>query len=221
MAMRSTSWWKRARDFPTNPPISRTFAPMPSLYIKNMVCNRCIYMVGQLFDQSGLQPQSVKLGEVRLAVDPTSNQLTTLEAKLKEFGFELLTGQKHRIIEKIKTLAIEHIRQDDHLKDKAPLFSTILSNTLHKDYSSLSKLFSESEGITIEKYVIEQKIEKVKEWLAYGELTLSEMADRLGYSSVAHLSAQFKKTTGFTPSDFRKQKDHHRRSLDRVGKEPK
>lgn len=194
---------------------------MPSLYIKNMVCNRCIYMVGQLFDQSGLQPRSIKLGEVQLSADPSTQQLAILETKLREFGFELLTDQKHRIIEKIKTLAIEHIQQDDHLKDKGPLFSTVLSDTLHKDYSSLSKLFSESENITIEKYLIEQKIEKVKEWLAYRELTLSEMADRLGYSSVAHLSAQFKKTTGFTPSDFRKQKDHHRRSLDRVGKAPK
>lgn len=190
--------------------------PMPSLYIKNMVCNRCIYMVGQLAQQSGLNPQSIKLGEIELAAAPTPAQLAGLEQKLHEFGFELLTDQKHRIIENIKTLVIEHIRQDDHLKEKGPLFSTILAEALHKDYSSLSKLFSEAEGITIEKYIIEQKIEKVKEWLAYGELTLSEMADRLGYSSVAHLSAQFTKTTGFTPSAFRKQKDHHRRSLDKI-----
>jgi AraC-like DNA-binding protein len=192
---------------------------MPSLYIKNMVCSRCIYMVGQLFEQSGLKPQSIRLGEVQLAEPPTHEQTATLEAKLHEFGFELLTDQKHRIIEKIRTLVIEHIQQDDHLKEKGPLFSTLLAENLHKDYSSLSKLFSEMEGITIEKYIIEQKIEKVKEWLAYDELTLSEMADRLGYSSVAHLSTQFKKTTGFTPSAFRQQNDHHRRSLDRVGKD--
>jgi AraC-like DNA-binding protein len=189
---------------------------MPSLYIKNMVCNRCIYMVGQLIEQSGLKAQLVKLGEVQLVTPPTSEQTKQLEAKLREFGFELLTDQKHKTIEKIKTLVIEHIRQDDHLKEKAKLFSTLLAETLHKDYSSLSKLFSEVEGITIEKYVIEQKIEKVKEWLAYDELTLSQMADRLGYSSVAHLSAQFKKTTGFTPSAFRRQKDHHRRPLDKI-----
>jgi AraC-like DNA-binding protein len=181
-----------------------------------MVCNRCIYMVGQLFERSGLTPMSVKLGEVQLAVEPTSSQLATLVQNLGEFGFELLTDQKHRIVEKIKNLVIEHIQRDDHLKEKGPLFSARLAETLHKDYSSLSKLFSEVEGITIEKYIIEQKIEKVKEWLAYDELTLSEMADRLGYSSVAHLSAQFKKTTGFTPSAFRKQKDHHRRPLDEL-----
>jgi len=189
---------------------------MPSLFIKNMVCNRCIYMVDQLARQSGLTPQSVRLGEIELAGLPTLAQQATLEQKLHEFGFELLTGQKHRTIEKIKTLVIEHIQQDDHLKEKGPLFSTLLAEALHKDYSSLSKLFSEAEGITIERYIIEQKIEKVKEWLAYDELTLSEMADRLGYSSVAHLSAQFKKTTGFTPSAFRKQKDHHRRPLDKI-----
>jgi len=189
---------------------------MLSLFIKNMVCNRCIYIVGQIFKQSGLEPQSVKLGEVQLPAPPTAEQTGTLEQKLHEFGFELLTDQKRRIIEKIKTLVIEHIQQDDHLKEKGPLFSTILAEALHKDYSSLSKLFSEAEGITIEKYVIEQKIEKVKEWLAYGESSLSEMADRLGYSSVAHLSAQFKKATGVTPSAFRKQKDHHRRSLDEI-----
>lgn len=190
--------------------------PMPSLYIKNMVCNRCIYMVDQIFKQSGLEPHSVTLGEVRLSTPPTTEQTKALEQKLHEFGFELLTDQKHRIIEKIKTLVIERIQQDDHYKEKGPLFSTLLAEALHKDYSSLSKLFSEVEGITIEKYIIEQKIEKVKEWLAYDELTLSEMADRLGYSSVAHLSAQFKKTTGFTPSTFRKQKDHHRRPLDKI-----
>jgi AraC family transcriptional regulator len=192
---------------------------MESLYIKNMVCNRCIYMIGQLFEQSGLKPQTIKLGEVEIAVQPTTEQLATLGQKLEEFGFELLTDQKHRIVEKIKTLIIEHIQQDDHLKEKGPPFSTLLANALHKDYSQLSKLFSEVEGITIEKYLIGQKIEKVKEWLVYDELTLGEMADRLGYSSVAHLSAQFKKTTGFTPSAFRRQKDHHRRPLDRVGKD--
>jgi AraC-like DNA-binding protein len=189
---------------------------MPSLFIKNMVCRRCIYMVGQLSEQSGLHPQSIKLGEIELPTEPSPGQLAALEQKLREFGFELLTDQKHRIIEKIKTLVIEHIQQDDHLREKGPLFSTLLADSLHKDYSSLSKLFSEVEGITIEKYIIGQKIEKVKEWLVYDELSLSEMADRLGYSSVAHLSAQFKKTTGFTPSAFRKQKDHHRRSIDKL-----
>jgi AraC-like DNA-binding protein len=176
-------------------------------------------MVGQLFEQAGLKPAAIKLGEVQIPAEPTPQQLAVLGQKLEEFGFELLTDQKHRIVEKIKTLAIEHIQQDDHLKEKGPLFSTLLASTLHKDYSQLSRLFSEVEGITIEKYLIGQKIEKVKEWLAYDELTLGEMADRLGYSSVAHLSAQFKKTTGFTPSAFRKQKDHHRRPLDRVGKD--
>ena len=191
---------------------------MSPLYIKNMVCNRCIYMVGRLFEQTGLQPQSVKLGEVELAAPPSPEQLATLREKLHEFGFEIITDQKRRIIEKIRTLVIEHIQQDDYIKERGPLFSTVLASRLNKDYSYLSKLFSEVEGLTIEKYIIRQKIEKVKEWLAYDELSLGEMAHRLGYSSVAHLSSQFKKTTGFTPSAFRKQKSHHRRPLDELGK---
>ncbi|HLZ87622.1 MAG TPA: AraC family transcriptional regulator [Puia sp.] len=192
---------------------------MTHLYIKNMVCNRCIYTVRQIVEAEGLHPANITLGEVQLPAPPTAEQLTAIRRKLHEFGFEILDDQKHRVIEKIKTIIIEHIHQHGPDTGKHPVFSKLLAAELHKDYSALSKLFSEAEGITIEKYIIQQKIEKVKEWLAYDELTLSEIADRLGYSSVAHLSAQFKKTTGFTPSAFRKQKDHHRRPLDRVGKE--
>lgn len=215
---------------------------MTSLAVKNMVCNRCIYVVDRLFRESGLNPLSVRLGEVELSEPPTAAELASLQQKLREFGFELLSDQKSRIIEKIKTVIIEYI-QDDGTSDRGslhhessdrgsldrgssdrgssdrglPVFSEFLSAALHRDYSALSKLFSEVEGITIEKYLIRQKIEKVKEWLAYDELSLSEMADRLGYSGVAHLSAQFKKTTGFTPTEFRRSKDHHRRPLDEIG----
>jgi len=193
---------------------------MTQLSIKNMVCNRCIYMVNRLFTETGLKPQSVKLGEVELANPPNKPQLETIQQKLKEFGFEILSDQKTRIIERIKTLIIKHIQQLENADNtgKHPVFSELLASALHREYSALSKLFSEAEGITIEKYLIQQKIEKVKEWLAYDEQSLGEMADKLGYSSVAHLSAQFKKITGFTPSAFRKQKDHHRRPLDEIGK---
>jgi AraC-like DNA-binding protein len=177
-------------------------------------------MVGQLFREAGLKPLTIQLGEVQLESAPGDEQLEKLQRELLGFGFELLSDQKSRIIEKIKTIVIGYIQQPDG--DAAParglVFSEYLVSLLHKDYSYLSKLFSEVEGLTIEKYLILQKIEKVKEWLAYDELSLSEMADRLGYSSVAHLSAQFKKTTGFTPSVFRKQKDHHRRPLDHLGR---
>jgi AraC family transcriptional regulator len=190
---------------------------MTALYIKNMVCNRCIYMVDHLFKEAGLVPLEVRLGEVQLARDPAAAELAVVEKKLQEFGFELLSDQKSRIIEKIKTTAIDYIGQHAQSDHKGPIFSEFLSAALHRDYSFLSKLFSEAEDITIEKYLIRQKIEKVKEWLSYDELSLSEIADRLGYSGVAHLSSQFKKTTGFTPSAFRKMKDHHRRPLDEVG----
>ncbi len=185
-------------------------------------------MVDSLFREAGLTPLSVQLGEIQLETPPAETQLSQLQQELKAFGFEILNDQKSRIIEKIKTVVIGFIQQEDlagasapapgkasvRTPDKAPVFSELLASSLHKDYSYLSKLFSEVEGITIEKYIIHQKIEKVKEWLAYDELSLSEMAYRLGYSSVAHLSAQFRKTTGFSPSAFRKLKSHPRRPLD-------
>jgi len=184
------------------------------VYIKNMVCNRCIMVVRQVFEQQGLHPVQVKLGEVELEKAPTATQLSTIQSQLSTLGFEVLDDHKRKTIEKIRTTIIKLIHQGE--LDEGHKFSELLSRALHKDYSYLSKLFSEVEGITIEKYVILQKIEKVKELLVYDELSLSEIAFRLGYSSVAHLSAQFKKTTGFNPSEFRKLKDHHRKSLDDV-----
>jgi AraC-like DNA-binding protein len=171
-------------------------------------------MVRQVFEEAGYPPVSVKLGELQLEKMPVGADMDRLQQRLGELGFEILSDQKGRIIEKIKNIIIRQIREgqpDDHHK-----FSDILSSSLHKDYTWLSKLFSEVEGVTIEKYIINQKIELVKELLAYGELNLSEISYKLGYSSVAHLSAQFSKTTGFTPSAFRKLKDHHRKPLDKI-----
>lgn len=184
------------------------------LYIKNMVCNRCIMAVKQVFEKEGLHPTYVKLGEVMLDKAPSGEQLKNIRTNLEALGFEVLDDQKRKTIEQIRTTVIKLIHAgelDDNHK-----FSVLLSANLNKDYSYLSKLFSEVEGITIEKYVILQRIERVKELLAYGELSLSEIAFQLGYSSVAHLSAQFKKVTGFTPSEFRKLKDHNRKPLDGV-----
>ena len=183
-------------------------------YIRNMVCNRCIMVVKQIFEKAGASVVQVKLGEVELEQELGEKQLNIVKNDLEMVGFGLLDSQKHKIIEKIRTTIVARIQEED--MDGAGNFSRILSEELHRDYSYLSKLFSEMEGITIERYVIAQKTEKVKELLAYGELNLSEIAYRLGYSSVAHLSSQFKKTTGFTPTEFRKLKDHHRRSLDEL-----
>jgi len=185
------------------------------LYIKNMVCNRCVMAVEQLLNNTGLPYTIVSLGEVSLSREPSAAELAAVKDGLQQLGFELLDDGRKQLIEKIKTLVIKHIHQSED-SDRKYNFSQILSSELHKDYSYLSHLFSDVEGITIEKYIINQKVEKVKELLAYDEANLSEIAFRLGYSSVAHLSAQFKKITGLTPSHFKKIGALHRKALDQV-----
>ena len=184
------------------------------LYIKNMVCNRCIMVVNQELDKLKLQTIQVRMGEVELTNAPTDKQLLKLNERLKELGFELLDTQKQKQIEKTKNLLIKKVQSGEVQEH----FSIIdfLSKSLNKDYSYISRLFSEVEGITIEQFYILQKIEKVKELLVYDELNLSEISFKLGYSSVAHLSAQFKKVTGLTPTHFKKMGNHNRKSLDKV-----
>jgi AraC family transcriptional regulator len=184
------------------------------IYIKNMVCNRCILAVRQEFEKAGLQPLEVKLGEVELSEAPSGNQMQQIGENLNQLGFEILDSQRQKLIEKIKNCLIEKV-QSGEIEEHFSL-STFLSSQLNKDYSQLSRLFSDVEGITIEQFFILQKIEKVKEWIAYDELTLSEITWKLGYSSVAHLSAQFKKVTGLTPSAFKKAGHLHRKPLDNL-----
>ncbi|MFN2440727.1 MAG: helix-turn-helix domain-containing protein [Chitinophagaceae bacterium] len=184
------------------------------LYIKNMVCNRCIMIVRQLLEQAGLQPVAIRLGEVEINKEPTKGQLSKLSENLTQVGFELLDDKKQQLIEKIKNIIVEQVHYSE--MDEPLKFSELLSKQTHKDYSYLSNLFSEVEGTTIEKYLINQKIEMVKELLVYDELSLSEIAFKLGYSSVAHLSAQFKKVTGLTPGHFKKLKANSRKPLDEV-----
>jgi AraC-like DNA-binding protein len=185
-----------------------------TLYIKNMVCNRCRMVVKGELEKLGLQPLNVELGEVELGEKPSDEQLTALKNNLAAVGFELIDTKKGRIIEKIKNVVIELIH---HSEDQTKLkYSEYISQKLNHDYSYLSKLFSEVEGKTIEQYIIAQKIEKVKELLVYDELSLSEIAWKLGYSSVAHLSAQFKKVTGLTPSFYKGKGLHQRKPLDGV-----
>ena len=183
-----------------------------NLYIKNMVCNRCIMVVKQELETLGLQPLHVTMGEAELKKQPTAKQMQQLNSRLLQLGFEILDDQKQKQIEKIKSLLIKKVQSgqvEEHFS-----ISAFLSNALHKDYSYISRLFSEVEGTTVEQYFILQKIEKVKELLVYGEENLSEISYRLGYSSVAHLSAQFKKITGFTPSQFKKLGSTQRKPLD-------
>ena len=183
------------------------------LYIKNMVCPRCVSAVERLLVDIGAKPCYVHLGEVLLQEQLSPEQKGSLKDQLLPLGFELLDDQLMQQIDQIKCIIIRHIHYQE---DKKFVFSEVLADELHKDYSVLSKLFSETEGITIEQYVINQKIEKVKELLAYNELNLNEISYRLNYSSVAHLSAQFKKVTGLTPTQLKAQGIHLRKFLDEV-----
>jgi AraC family transcriptional regulator len=190
--------------------------PETELHIKNMVCDRCIKVVKEVMEQLHLPVKSIELGKVVLANNaPDIPKEKINDALLKE-GFELIEDKKHRIVEAIKNAVIERVHHQD-LSEQQYNFSTYLGEKLHLDYHYLSSIFSELENVTVEQYIILQKIEKVKEWLLYDELSLSEIAYRMGYSSVAHLSAQFKKVTGFTPTRFRELKEHKRKPLDQVG----
>lgn len=187
-----------------------------NIYIKNMVCNRCIKVVREEFEKLGLVVKNIQLGEVEVVNDKTKFDIKKINDVLVTNGFELLDNKNSRIIENVKILIINLIKTVDSDKDINFNYSEYLARETGLNYHYLSTLFSSLEGITIEKYIIHQKIEKVKELLVYGELTLSEIAFRLGYSSVQHLSGQFKKTTGLTPSYFKSLKIKNRIPLDRV-----
>lgn len=183
-------------------------------YIKNMVCNRCILVVQQELQRLGIDDGKVTLGEVETNAAVSKDKLAQFEKNLDALGFELLDNQKQQQIEKIKSIIIQQIHHSKH--ENHYNYSEILSKALHKDYSYLSSLFSDVEGITIEKYIISQKIEKVKELITYDELSISEIAFRLGYSSAAHLSNQFKKVTGLTPSHFKQLAEKKRNPIDKI-----
>ena len=177
-----------------------------------MVCNRCKMVVKNQLENAGLHLMSIELGEVEIEEELSKEKLTGLDASLRAFGFEIIDNKKSKVIEKIKNLIVTLVHHSD-LELKTNLSSFIASH-MHQDYHYLSNLFSEVEGTTIEKYFIAQRIERVKELLVYDELSLSQIADQLGYSSVAYLSNQFKKVTGFTPSYFKSLKENKRRSIE-------
>lgn len=177
-----------------------------------MVCDRCKMVVRSTLEKIGLHPLQIELGEVELQENSISAVKAQLIRELQSLGFDLLEDKKSKTIEKIKNLITELVQSKDN---KLTInLSGYLSQELRQDYSALSNLFSEVEGITIEKYYILQKIEKVKELLVYDELTLSEIAVQLNYSSVAYLSNQFKKVTGLTPSHFKEMRTVKRKSLE-------
>jgi AraC-like DNA-binding protein len=179
-----------------------------------MVCGRCKMVVKSEFEKLGLHTISVELGEVELQNEMTESQKKILLQNLHSLGFDLIDDKKSKTIEKIKTLIIDLVHhKNNELKTN---LSDYLAKNLNQDYNMLSNLFSEVESTTIEKYFISQKIEKVKELLIYNELSLSEIADLLNYSNVAHLSNQFKKVTGFTPTYFKQLKDKKRIQIENL-----
>lgn len=179
-----------------------------------MVCTRCKMVLKSELEKLGLKPISIELGEVEFSETLDNDTLNRIEKSLEPFGFTIIDDKKSRLIEKVKTLIVQLIQElDGELKVN---FSDYLTERVHYEYNYISNLFSEVEGTTIEKYYIAQKIEKVKELLMYDELSLSEIAYRLHYSSVAHLSNQFKKVTGFAPSHIKKIKNNKRTPLDKL-----
>ncbi|MBC7553167.1 MAG: helix-turn-helix transcriptional regulator [Taibaiella sp.] len=179
-----------------------------------MVCPRCITSVEQILKKNKLEAKHIRLGEVELNSDPDETVLKKFADDLKQTGFELLDDQKMQLIEQIKNLLIQKV-QSGNVEEH---FSVIkyLTEYIFKDYSAISKLFSEVESVTIEQFFILQKIEKTKEWLVYNEQSLSQIAFDLGYSSTQHLSNQFKKLTGMTPSQFKRLGAIQRKPIDSV-----
>lgn len=184
------------------------------LHIKNMVCDRCVMAVREVLGKNGKTVIQVGLGEATVSEELSKSELSRIEKELEELGFSLLDDKKSQLIESIRTAIIERVHGDEPLQ--ALNLSEYLSQRLQHDYHYLSTRFSEIEGITIEKYYIAQRIEKVKELLVYDELTLAEIAHRLSYSSPAYLSNQFKAITGMTPGAFKKLRHKPRSPLDRV-----
>lgn len=181
-----------------------------------MVCDRCVMMVTQRLSALSIPYESVVLGTVKLQTPLSPELFSTLKADLSTLGFELLDDRKASLVTQVKSLIIRYVHSDDD-SEKNKKLSVLLAEKLGVEYGYLSALFSSLEGITLEKYVILQRIERAKELLAYDELSLNEIADTLSYSSVQHLSQQFKKVTGLTPSQFKRTKAVDRKPLDQVG----
>lgn len=203
---------------PTSPATvggSRGYLRGMKLVVRNMVCDRCRAAVRRVLVAQGMDVKQVDLGEVELEGEPAPAQLEAARASLEAEGFELVDSREAAMIARIKATIVKLVHHSEAGGGRVKL-SEHLGDALHHAYAGLSTLFSQVEGITIEQYFLLQRMERVKELIKYDELTLSEIAHRTGFSSVAHLSAQFKKLTGMTPSAF-KAMGPGRTPLDRVG----
>lgn len=179
-----------------------------------MVCDRCKMVVTSLLKEVGIVPKSVELGVVELSQPIGDKTRCLLHDKLESYGFELLSDKRERTVERIRTLIIDLVYQQDSCSNLK--LSSYLVNELHVDYSALSKLFSEVTGSTVENYYMRQRVERIKELLSYDELSLAQIAVKMNYSSAAYLSSQFKQITGITPSAFKKLRKNERKSLDQL-----
>jgi len=185
------------------------------LHIKNMVCDRCLMIVRQQVESLGFTVKEVTLGHVKIAPEPGEEQLQLIAAALKVPGFELINKETDKMVEAIKNAVIELVHHSD-LSELNISFSDLIAKHVGKDYAHLSRLFSNAQDTTIERFIIEQKVEKIKELMEYGELNLNEIAYQMGYSSSAHLSTQFKSVTGLTPSQFKASEKTGRKAIDKI-----
>lgn len=186
------------------------------ILVKNMVCARCIMAVEAILNEEQIPFQKVIFGEIHLEVNLDENQKEKLKNKLAKIGFEMIDNQNSGLVEKIKQLVIKKARNEVENENRKLKLSQYIVEKMHHEYTYLSSLFSSVEGRTIENYFIEHRIEKAKELLVYDQHTLSQIAYELEYSSVAHLSAQFKKVTGLTPTYFKEIGNQKRKSLDTI-----
>lgn len=184
------------------------------LHIKNMVCDRCKSVVKSELELLGLHLQNVELGLVETVSDISDAKKIEVSKKLKQLGFELIDDKKSQLVEKIKNLIVELVHYQNN--DISTNLSDFIIKKIPQDYNTLSHIFSEEVGTTIEKYFILQKIERAKELLIYDELSLSEIAFTLNYSTSSYLSNQFKKITGSTPSEYKKSIQNNRIELDKL-----
>lgn len=184
------------------------------IFVKNMISTSCKLFVQAELINLGINYTSVNLGEIELDRNLTLSQFAKLKTSLAKYGLELMEDKKIILVEKVKASIIEMVYYTEQRINTK--YSCILSERFNLNYNYLAKVFSDREGITIEKYIIQQKIERIKELMTYGELNMTEIAHKLNYSSVAHLSLQFKKTTGFTPSDFKLLKGNRRRAVEEI-----
>jgi len=180
-----------------------------------MVCARCVTAVKDTLTKLEIPFSEVVLGKASINIDKSEINRDLLDKELRSIGFELIYDKKRQLVAEVKALIVSYIHHSGELDMKIN-FSNYLSDKIGKDYSSITNIFSELENTTIEKYIIAQKIERVKELLSYDELTLSEISYQLNYSSVQHLSSQFKKLTGKSPSQYKKQNIKIRQTLDKV-----